>query len=103
VAPQAQSPPNFPHSQRKIRWATNHLEIGPEQASLQRKADNPRLEVIVSSLRLDLGSAAVDEQFGTRDETGVIRRQKQRHLSNFLGFANASHWDSGHNPRNHVC
>ena len=29
------------------------------------------------SLRsLDLGSAAVNEQFDTRDETGVIRRQK---------------------------
>ncbi len=26
--------------------------------------------------RLDLGSAAVNEQFDTRDETGVIRRQK---------------------------
>src|SRR5258707_7528486 len=34
--------------------------------------------------RLDLGSAAVNEQFDTRDETGVVRRQKQRHLSNFL-------------------
>src|SRR5258708_10374399 len=45
--------------------------------------------VRVSSLppfRLDLGSAAVNEQFDTRDETGVIGREKQRHLSNFLGF-----------------
>ena len=53
--------------------------------------------------RSDLGSAAVNEQFGTRDETGVIRRQKQRHLSNFLGFPHASHRDGGHNPRDHVC
>src|SRR5882672_11593124 len=50
----------------------------------------------------DLGSAAVNEQFDTRDKTGVIRRQKQRHLSNFIGFPHASHRDGGHNPRNHV-
>src|SRR5207237_8050045 len=55
------------------------------------------------SARLDLGSAAVNEQFDTRDETGVIRSEKQRHLSNFLGFPHASHRDGGHNPRNHVC
>src|SRR5216684_1536759 len=53
-------------------------------------------------LRLDLGSAAVNKQFDTRDETGVIRSQKQRHLSNFLGFPHASHRDGGHDPRNHV-
>src|SRR6267154_3323262 len=53
--------------------------------------------------RSDLGYAAVNEQFDTRDETGVIRSQKQRHLSNFLGFPHASHRDGGHNPRNHVC
>src|SRR5437016_11849051 len=53
--------------------------------------------------RSDLGSAAVNEQFDTRDETGVIRSQKQRHFSNFLGFPHASHRDGGYNPRNHVC
>ena len=53
--------------------------------------------------RLDLRSAAVNEQFDTRDETGVIRSQKQRHLGDFLGFPHASHRDGGHNPRNHVC
>src|ERR1700730_6508610 len=52
--------------------------------------------------RLDLRSAAVNEQFDTRDETGVIRGQKQRHLGNFLGFPHAPHRDGGHNPRNHV-
>src|SRR5260370_20201052 len=40
--------------------------------------------------------------FNTRDKTGVIRRQKQSHLINFLGFPHASHGDGGHNPRNHV-
>src|ERR1700719_2081878 len=55
------------------------------------------LEVIMSSFRLDLGSAAVDEQFYTSDETGVIRRQKQRHSRNFLGFPHASHRDRGYN------
>src|SRR6266481_9307096 len=53
--------------------------------------------------RSDLGSAAINEQFDTRDETGVIRSQKQRRLSNFLGFPHASHRDGGHNLRNHVC
>ena len=43
--------------------------------------------------RSDLGSAAVNEQFDTRDETGVIRSQKQSRLSNFLGFPHASHRD----------
>jgi hypothetical protein len=61
-----------------------------------------RLEVIMSSFRLDLGSAAVNEEFDTRDETGVVRRQKQRHLSNFFGFPHAAHRDGGHDPRNHV-
>jgi len=53
--------------------------------------------------RLDLGSAAVNEQFDPRDETRVIRREKQCHLSNFLGFPHASHRDRGHHPRNDVC
>src|ERR1700675_1890145 len=49
----------------------------------------------MASFRLDLGSAAVNEQLDARDETGVIRRQKQRHLRNFLGFPHASHRDGG--------
>src|SRR5580704_9457791 len=51
----------------------------------------------------DLSSAAVNEQFDTRDETRVIRSEKQRHLSNFLGLSHASHRDGGRNPRKHVC
>jgi len=38
------------------------------------------------SFRLDLGSAAVNEQFDTRDETGVIRSQKQHHIGTSSGF-----------------
>src|SRR6185295_12335201 len=57
----------------------------------------------IPSLPSDLGSAAVHEQFDPRDETRVIRSQKQRRLRNFLGFPHASHWDSGDNPRDHVC
>jgi hypothetical protein len=53
--------------------------------------------------RLDLGSAAVNEQFDPRDEAGVIRRQKQRDLGNFLRFSHASHRDGRHNPPNYVC
>ena len=56
----------------------------------------------LAPFRLDLGSTAVNEQFDTRDETGVVRSQKQRRLGNFLGFPHASHRDSRHNPRNHV-
>ena len=52
--------------------------------------------------RLDLGSAAVNEQFNSRDETGVIRSQKQRRLRNFVGLPHPFHRDGGHNPRNHV-
>jgi len=44
---------------------------------------------ILRPFRLDLGPAAVNEQFDPRDETGVIRSQKQRHLSNFLGLPHA--------------
>src|ERR1700720_3697567 len=55
-----------------------------------------------SPFRLDLGSAAVNEQFDTRNETGVIRRQKQRDLGHFLRFSHTSHRDGGYNPGNHV-
>ena len=51
--------------------------------------------------RSDLGSS-VNEQFNTRDETGVIRGQKQRRLRNFIGLPRASHRDRGYNPRNYV-
>src|SRR6266851_7747022 len=68
--------------------------LGPSERSRQKS---------LPTVRLDLGSAAVNEQFDTRDETGVIRSQKQRNLSNFLGFPHASHWDGGNNPGNHVC
>src|SRR6266478_491600 len=55
-----------------------------------------------ASYWLNLGSAPVNEQFDTSNETRVIRRQKQRHLGNFLGLPHAPHQDGGHNPRNHV-
>src|SRR6202140_386002 len=83
-----------------VRLWTHWYWIVPALNGLGR---NSRLEVIMASFRLDLGSAAVNEQFDTRDETGVIRRQKQRRLGNFLGFPHASHRDGGHNPCNHVC
>src|SRR5258707_4413519 len=68
--------------------------FGPTERSRQKS---------LPPFRLDLGSAAVNEKLDTRDETGVIRPQKQRNLSNFLGFPHASHRDGGHNPRNDVC
>src|SRR5229473_8715611 len=67
--------------------------LGPSERSRQKS---------LPPFRSDLGSAAVNEQFDTGDETGVIRSQKQRHLSNFLGFPHASHRDGRHNPRNQV-
>src|SRR3981081_3223720 len=53
-----------------------------------------------SGSRSDLPSAAINEQFDTCDETGVIRRQKQRRPGNFIGFPHAAHRDGGHNPPN---
>ena len=53
-----------------------------------------------SGSRSDLPSAAVNEQLDTGDETGVIRRQKERRLGNFIGFPHASHGDGGHDPCN---
>src|SRR5216684_324944 len=46
-----------------------------------------------SGSRSDLRSAAINEELDTRDETRVIRRQKQRRLGNFIGLPHASHWD----------
>src|SRR5882762_2187315 len=74
--------------------ATAMLSVGSPEQSHQ--------ESLPAAFRLDLGSAAVNEQFDTRDEAGVIRRQKQRDLGNFLGFSHPSHRDSGYDPRNHV-
>jgi hypothetical protein len=51
----------------------------------------------------DLPSTAINEQFDTRDETGVIRSQKQCCLGNFIGFPHASHRDGGHYSCNGVC
>jgi len=87
----------------KRAWSARIGQVVADTKAIPKAFDrNLRLEVIMVSFRLDLGSAAVNEQFDTRDETGVIRRQKQHHLSNFLGFPHASHRDGGHNPRNDV-
>jgi hypothetical protein len=85
-------------------WSARIGQVVVDPKAIPKAFDrNLRLEVIMLSFRLDLGSAAVNEQFDTRDETGVIRREKQRHLSNFFGFPHASHRNSGHNPRNNIC
>ena len=85
-------------------WSARIGQVVADTRAIPKASDrNLRLEVIMASFRLNLGSAAINEQFDTRDETGVIRRQKQRRLRNFLGFPHASHRDGGHNPRNHVC
>src|SRR6202521_2081718 len=85
-------------------WSARIGQVVADTKAIPKAFDRDlRLEVIMSSFRLDLGSAAVNEQLDACDETGVIRRKKQRHLCNFLGFPHPSHWDSGHNPRNHVC
>jgi hypothetical protein len=43
-----------------------------------------RGHVMRSGFRSDLRSAAINEQFDTGDEAGVIRRQKQRHPGNLI-------------------
>src|SRR3984893_8702157 len=84
-------------------WSARIGQVVADTRAIPKALDrNSRLEVIMASFRLDLGSAAVNEHFDTRDETGVIRRQKQRHLSYFPRFPHAPHRDGGHNPRNHV-
>ena len=71
-------------------WSARIGQVVADTRAIPKALDrNSRLAVIMASFRLDLGSAAVNEQFDTRDETGVIRRQKQRHLGNFLGFPHA--------------
>src|SRR6267142_3697205 len=56
----------------------------------------------VSVRASDLGSPAVNEQLDSRDETGIVRREKQRDLRHFLGFPHATHRDGGYHPRNHL-
>src|SRR5580704_19697267 len=64
-------------------WSARIGHVVADTKAIPKAFDrNLRLEVIMVSFRLDLGSAAVNEQFDTRDETGVIRREKQRHLGN---------------------
>jgi hypothetical protein len=41
-------------------------------------------------------SAAINEQFDTGDETGIIGHQKKRGFSNFMGIPHASHGDGGY-------
>jgi hypothetical protein len=43
-----------------------------------------------SGFRSDLRSAAINEQFDTRDETRVIRFQKKRSLGNFIGLPHSA-------------
>jgi len=75
-------------------WLARIGQVVADTRAIPKASDrNLRLEVIMASLRLDLGSAAVNEQFDTGDETGVVRSEKQRYLSNFLGFPHASHRD----------
>src|SRR5258708_6986433 len=52
--------------------------------------------------RSDLTSAAINEEFDTRDKTLVMRRRKTRSVGDFIGFPNAAHRDGGHTPRNSV-
>jgi hypothetical protein len=55
-------------------WSARIGQVVADTKAIPTAFDrNLRLEVILASLRLDLGSAAVNEQFDTRDETGVIR------------------------------
>src|ERR1700730_2762140 len=62
-------------------WSARIGQVVADTRAIPKAFDrNSRLEVIMAPFQLDLGSAAVNEQFDTRDETGVIRRQKQSGL-----------------------
>ena len=77
-------------------WSARIGQVVADTRAIPKALDrNSRLEVIMVSFRLDLGSAAVNEEFDTRDETGVVRRQKRRHLGNFFGFPYSAHRDRG--------
>src|ERR1700720_637763 len=72
-------------------WSARIGQFVADARAIPKAFDrNSRLEVTMAPFQLDLSSAAVNEQFDTRDETGVIRRQKQRDLGNFLRFSHAS-------------
>src|SRR5580692_3683676 len=75
-------------------------EIG-NQFYLPGSSRNPVLKILRP--RSNLSTPAVDEQFNSCDETGIIRSQKQCDLGNFLGLPHASHRNRGNNPRDHVC
>src|SRR5712672_4427831 len=49
-----------------------------------------------------LPSAAIGEQFDTGDEAGIIGRQEQCGLCNFVGLSHTTHGDSGHDPCDRV-
>src|ERR1700687_4693476 len=55
-------------------WSARIGQVEAVTRAIPRASDrNLRLEFIVVPFQLDLSSAAVNEQFDTRDETGVIR------------------------------
>jgi len=55
-------------------WSAGIGQVVADTTAIPSAFDrNSRLELTMASLPLDLGSAAVNEQFDPRDETGVIR------------------------------
>jgi hypothetical protein len=55
-------------------WLARIGQVVADTKAIPKAFDrNLRLEVIMVSFQLDLGSAAVNEQFDTGDETGVVR------------------------------
>jgi hypothetical protein len=73
----------------------------PEDSYAFRLFHHRKLILCPSSL--DLGPSAVNEQFDSRDETGIIRSEKQRHLRNFFRFPHTSHRNGRNNPPNQFC
>jgi hypothetical protein len=80
-----------------------NLENGGRPSEASRLRANQAGQLQHSGSRSDLASAAINEQFATRDETGIIRGQKQRRLGNFIGFSHTSHRDCGNYPCNRRC
>src|SRR5437879_4318219 len=86
---------------KAIRWA-NSSSFRRTKCPRLPSAPDPRLPSAVwfsASLSLpvqrysDLGLTAVDEQFDTVDKARVVGGQKDCRLGNFVGIADAAHWD----------
>jgi hypothetical protein len=78
---------------------TSRRQGGVPHASLFRSKPPADAQRGFRADALDLTSAAVHEEFDARDETRIIRGEKQRRLGDLFGLADPSDGDGRHNPQ----